>query len=104
MPKEKRPLDVEALLMWLIEKVETHIGGGDRSSRGFLAVTIPTVSGAGTVDSSGAPVSGSKSQSVVLPALAGSGAVDSTGAAASGTTSQSVPLPAWSGSGTVIPP
>ncbi len=104
MPKEKRPLDVEAILMWLIERVEAHIGGGDVSARGLISVAIPSVAGSGAVDSTGAPASGSKSQSVVLPTLAGSGAVDSTGAAASGSTSQAVVLPTWSGSGAVIPP
>lgn len=104
MPKEKRSLDVEAILMWLVERVEAHIGGGDVSARSLISVAIPSLTGSSAVDSTGAPASGSTSQSVVLPGVSGSGAVDSTGAAASGSTSQSVVLPVWSGSGVVIPP
>ena len=100
MPKEKRPLDVEALLMWLIERVETHIAGGDLSNSGLLSVLIPALSGSGAVFAGGL-VTQSGALSVVVPAVAGSGAVTSVGAV-SNSGSLSVVLPGFSGSGVVI--
>ena len=103
MPKEKRPLDVEALLMWLIEKVEAHIGGGDRSVVKLASVILASFAGATAVDSSGAPASESNSFTPVLPAFADTTAVDSTGAAASTTESMSPALPAFAFTTQVIP-
>ena len=74
MPKEKRPLDVEALLMWLIEKLDTHIAGGDVSTVQLVSTLIPAVAMSAAA-ASDTPASESNSISVVLPSMSMSAGV-----------------------------
>ena len=95
MPKEKRPLDVEALLYWLVEKLETHIAGGDQSVAQLFSVALAAFADTTAVDSSGAAVAESDTFAVIQAAFADTTAVDSTGSAVAESDSFSPALPAF---------
>ena len=102
MPKEQRPLDVEALLYWLIEKFETHIAGGDKSFRTTSGIPISAMALNAVVDSD----PGDNSQTIATgPTLPGMSTNTATASDTpeSETPITSIPIPGMTTSTQVIP-